>query len=197
MSITGFIGDANEKGLFGWVKNDQDDEALQVSFYINDQQIFSSIANIYRQDIQQKGIHPTGHCGFRLLWRDVPFLPDGPFEVQVKAGPDQEVVHGSPFQVNDLPQIAADGLPLPPARLRFKAIGNDLAEKYLASLKHESFAIKIDKLLGETSYQSLKRVSRIFDFGCGNGRLLRNFFGKTDAELIGCDIDEESILWPA
>lgn len=61
-----------------------------------------------------------------------------------------------------------------------------------------------DKLGRETHDGIMERLpadwtfsgKRVLDFGCGAGRTLRHFTAEAaEAELWGCDIDEESIRW--
>ena len=51
----------------------------------------------------------------------------------------------------------------------------------------------IDGLLPDSWDWAAKRT---LDFGCGSGRILRNFLPETEvAEFWGCDIDRPSIDW--
>lgn len=93
-------------------------------------------------------------------------------------------------QLPDAP--GADGLPLPPARLRHRVIGVADAESFRAS---------IPKVRADFD-AALRRIGRnlgdhrcILDFGAGCGRGLRSFAGPEHVQLFGTDIDAEAIAW--
>lgn len=84
-------------------------------------------------------------------------------------------------------------IPLPPAELRYRVHG---------SLDSESFyqvgsALSQDiRNLCVTAGQNIESFSSILDFGCGSGRVLRNFKEIPAASRIfGTDIDPEAIEW--
>src|SRR4051812_16790723 len=64
---------------------------------------------------------------------------------------------------------AEDGLPLPPAHLRFKVIGYAEPEVFLATGAAQ--AIRIRELLGP----ALAPGARLLDFGVGCGRIARHW----------------------
>lgn len=81
-------------------------------------------------------------------------------------------------------------LPVPPEHLRDKFVGKTSLESYLRSAVTGTQIV--DDLLKRAG-TSLSARRRILDFGCGSGRILRNFPSATDAEIWGVDLDEEAI----
>jgi SAM-dependent methyltransferase len=85
--------------------------------------------------------------------------------------------------------------PLPPRELAQYILGmpelEDAVEVY--ERQGREIAGNIRSLLGgEWSFDG----KRVLDFGCGAGRVLRQFVHETPrAELCGCDIDEACIAW--
>lgn len=80
---------------------------------------------------------------------------------------------------------------LPPAYLRYRVHGAPDAESFL----------KVGKKCSEDVEAALERIGRDFDsfrdvldFGCGCGRTLAWFAGRSP-RLYGTDIDEEAISW--
>jgi SAM-dependent methyltransferase len=90
---------------------------------------------------------------------------------------------------------AADGLPLPPARLRVQ-VGPLHAdpEFFLASGKHNADLVR--ELLDEQD-SPLESVGAFLDWGCGCGRVLRHWHELDQARVHGCDIDPRMIAWCA
>ena len=85
----------------------------------------------------------------------------------------------------------ADGLPLPPAKLRVRVAGTADADWFLEG----------GRLAGETLRGALARagtrledMSAILDFGCGCGRVTRRLAGLT-GEIHGSDFDPVAVEW--
>lgn len=86
-------------------------------------------------------------------------------------------------------------LPYPPLELANR-VGSlaDAANPfaYYDKLGRETRDGIVDRLPPDWTFSG----KRVLDFGCGAGRTLRHFTAEaSEAELWGCDIDEESILW--
>lgn len=87
----------------------------------------------------------------------------------------------------------AAGVPLPPAKLRFRVHGGLDVESFLRN--GEAITADLRKLLRgiDRDFYSFRRV---LDFGCGSGRVLRNLSDvPASCELHGTDIDSELIEW--
>jgi SAM-dependent methyltransferase len=64
--------------------------------------------------------------------------------------------------------------------------------EYYDKLGRETRDGIVDRLPSDWTFSG----KRILDFGCGAGRTLRHFTNEaSEAELLGCDIDEDSIRW--
>jgi len=87
----------------------------------------------------------------------------------------------------------ADGLPLPPARLRTQ-IGplHADAEFFLASGRHNAQLVR--ELLREQG-SSVEGLRGLLDWGCGCGRVLRHWADLPGARIAGCDIDAKMVAW--
>jgi SAM-dependent methyltransferase len=90
---------------------------------------------------------------------------------------------------------AADGFPLPPARMRAQ-IGPRHADPgfFLRSGRQQADIVRT--LVGEDG-ASLDDFDAILDWGCGCGRVLRNWQGLTRTRVAGCDINWKMIEWCA
>lgn len=86
----------------------------------------------------------------------------------------------------------ADGLPLPPARLRTQ-IGplHADADFFLASGRHNADLVR--ELLREHG-SSVEELGALLDWGCGCGRVLRHWADLRD-RVYGCDIDSRMVAW--
>jgi SAM-dependent methyltransferase len=87
----------------------------------------------------------------------------------------------------------ADGLPLPPARLRTQ-IGplHADADFFLRSGRHNAVLIR-DFLREQGS--SVESLDALLDWGCGCGRVLRHWGGLLSTRVGGCDIDPKMVTW--
>jgi SAM-dependent methyltransferase len=86
-----------------------------------------------------------------------------------------------------------EGLPLPPARLRFRVAGTTRRREFL-SVGHTSFAAIRSAFLA--SRNPGEDHSRWLDFGCGSGRIARHLMAfEPIRDLWGVDIDGEAVAW--
>jgi SAM-dependent methyltransferase len=89
---------------------------------------------------------------------------------------------------------ADDGAPeLPDAARRRRVAGNDSADLF----RLEGFGIfkKLDLALRRATSKSLGDFTDILDWGCGCGRVTRNFHLLPGVRLVGTDIDHDNINW--
>jgi SAM-dependent methyltransferase len=87
----------------------------------------------------------------------------------------------------------ANGLPVPPARLRAQ-IGPLHADAsfFLRSGRRHSELIR--DLVGEDG-RSIDELEAILDWGCGCGRVLRHWADLEGPRVHGCDIDPRMVEW--
>jgi SAM-dependent methyltransferase len=84
-----------------------------------------------------------------------------------------------------------DGLPVPPPHLIMRVAGTPDAGWFLESGRLAATSIR-EAL--ETAGTRLERASSILDFGCGCGRVLRNW-ATVDAAVAGSDLSGAAIEW--
>jgi SAM-dependent methyltransferase len=90
---------------------------------------------------------------------------------------------------------AADGLPLPPPRLRLLVDGRSGdAGAFLAVGRQMCEAIRDAAAASGTPVAGMRAV---LDFGCGCGRVARNWSEAEGPELHGCDYNPELVAWTA
>lgn len=84
----------NPKTLWGWAMSTESDEPVDVYLYLNGECVAEAKANIFEQNLLDKGLHPTGYCGFSFPMdlldlenrqSDRPY-----FLLSVKAGPPRQ-----------------------------------------------------------------------------------------------------------
>jgi len=88
---------------------------------------------------------------------------------------------------------AADGLPLPPARLRAQ-VGPAHADASYFLESGRQHAGLIRELLREDG-TSIEDLDALLDWGCGCGRVLRQWADLAATRVVGCDIDPRMIEW--
>jgi len=97
------------------------------------------------------------------------------------------------LRVIDWKNRSRQPLPVPPPMLRYRVHGRLKADGYLEIGKRCANDIKS---LVRTTGKELFDFNRVLDFGCGNGRVIRNFYDKPEScQLYGTDIDKDSINW--
>jgi SAM-dependent methyltransferase len=86
----------------------------------------------------------------------------------------------------------ADGLPIPPARLRIR-VGPSFGdvETFLATGRQHADLVRA---LVEQQGTVLEQTAPVLDFGCGVGRVARHWDGA-DVDLHGCDVNRRLVDW--
>ncbi len=87
---------------------------------------------------------------------------------------------------------APDGLPLPPAKLRVHVAGTADIESFLHG--GEMAAQTVRELLSAGG-RPLERCGAILDFGCGCGRVLRQWRDLVATAVYGTDLNAELAAW--
>jgi len=62
--IVGFLDQVTDASIYGWVTSSMNERPLQVRLIIDNKEVASMTSDIFRQDLQKAGVHPSGHCGF-------------------------------------------------------------------------------------------------------------------------------------
>jgi SAM-dependent methyltransferase len=86
-----------------------------------------------------------------------------------------------------------DGLPLPPATLRAQ-VGPAHADARLFLQSGRRHAELIRELLRGDG-RSIEELGALLDWGCGCGRVLRNWSSLPDTRICGSDIDARMVEW--
>jgi SAM-dependent methyltransferase len=87
----------------------------------------------------------------------------------------------------------ANGLPLPPARLRAQAGPRHAdANYFLESGEHHAQLVR--DLLQEGS-SSIEELDALLDWGCGCGRILRHWADLRGTRIVGCDVNPKMVDW--
>jgi SAM-dependent methyltransferase len=86
---------------------------------------------------------------------------------------------------------AADGLPVPPPRLIVRVAGTPDTAWFLESGRLAAESIRAALVRAGTPIEG---VGSILDFGCGCGRVIRNW-ARLDARIAGSDLSGEAIDW--
>jgi SAM-dependent methyltransferase len=89
---------------------------------------------------------------------------------------------------------AADGLPLPPARLRIAVAGTPDAAWFLESGRRQAAMIR-ESL--DRHRPAITELERVLDFGCGCGRVTRHWAGLAGPEIHGSDYNRRLVRWCA
>ncbi len=86
-----------------------------------------------------------------------------------------------------------DGLPLPPPRLRYWVHGDKDIRSFMNGGEH--VYRDVDSILSARENSTAVDL-KFLDFGCGCGRVLRNFFTKSpNHRYWGSDLDHACIAW--
>ena len=86
---------------------------------------------------------------------------------------------------------APDGLPIPPLTLRIAVAASPDIAWFLESGRRAADSIRAALT---RAGMELARLQRLLDFGCGCGRVVRNWSGLP-TEIHGCDVDPRLVSW--
>jgi SAM-dependent methyltransferase len=90
---------------------------------------------------------------------------------------------------------STDGLPLPPASLRAQ-IGPRHADAAFFLHSGKQHADLVRDVLREQGAE-IEDLGALLDWGCGCGRVLRQWSGLPGARVFGCDINPKMVQWCA
>ena len=90
-----------------------------------------------------------------------------------------------------LRRSGGDGLPIPPPRLRILTTASASVEWFLNS--GQAAKDSIQELLRDQRI-SPHQVTRVLDFGCGCGRVVRHWADRSDG-VHGCDYNADLVAW--
>lgn len=96
----GSIGQLSQGNLQGWSIDRESNEPVSVAIYINDKVRKNVIADLYREDVQRKGLHVNGKCGFTLPLVDLGHLAPGD-RISVRIDDGKYELTNSPLIVSD------------------------------------------------------------------------------------------------
>lgn len=85
--VAGCVDVINKQHVSGWVKALHHSNPVTVDLLCNGQKLASMAANIFRKDLKEKLVHPTGNCGFFLDLSRIS-LPAEPLDIEVRAEGD-------------------------------------------------------------------------------------------------------------
>ena len=91
-------------------------------------------------------------------------------------------------------EVDADGLPVPPPRLRVEVAGTPDLEWFLDSGRQQAEIIRSG---AERNGAPLESTGSLLDFGCGCGRVLRHWSGLEGPVIHGSDYNDGLLGWCA
>ena len=78
----GIVGILNSSSIAGWVMNLDSEENVQIGIYKNGKLLDQVTADGFRPDIQKHKGHPTGLCGFKMVFKGETFQKGDSVEVK-------------------------------------------------------------------------------------------------------------------
>lgn len=88
---------------------------------------------------------------------------------------------------------APDGLPLPSSYLRFQVIGEISAQRFLDTGHRQVMGLMLPLL--ERHGLRFEELRSVLDFGCGCGRILRQWESRLPERLVGVDVNPRLVRW--
>lgn len=96
----GFLGKVTRNRVLGWAKrNQKPSEPVEVQLLVDGKEIMTVTADVFRKDVLERKMHPTGRCGFEFRLPEHLGLKEGQ-EVRVKAVADRYDLANSPVIFN-------------------------------------------------------------------------------------------------
>jgi SAM-dependent methyltransferase len=90
-------------------------------------------------------------------------------------------------------ELAPDGLPVPPKELRVRAGPRAADVGFFLATGARDLEMIVDALTRDGA--EVERFGAVLDFGCGCGRVTRNWPRLPGPTISGCDLSEEQIDW--
>jgi SAM-dependent methyltransferase len=103
-----------------------------------------------------------------------------------------QTLRALPEIVDRRPRVGPDGLPLPPPLLRVKVAGT--ADRTVFVVQSAEAATTIREALTACGHP-IEAVQSLLDFGCGCGRVLRQWASLQAADVHGTDYNPDLIGW--
>jgi SAM-dependent methyltransferase len=90
-------------------------------------------------------------------------------------------------------EVVADGLPVPPKELRVRAGPRAADVGFFLETGARDLEMIVDALRRDGA--EVGQLRAVLDFGCGCGRVLRNWQDRRGPAIHGCDLSQEQIDW--
>lgn len=94
----GSVGQVNQGKLIGWMVDRESAEPASLSVFLNGHERKHLIADVYREDVQRRGLHVNGKCGFTLALNELGRVSPGD-RVSIRTSDGNFELTNSPFIV--------------------------------------------------------------------------------------------------
>ena len=98
----------------------------------------------------------------------------------------------SAFRAGSAPAFADDGLPVPPASLIVRVAGTPDVAWFLRGGRLAAGSIRAALW---RQGRRIEDVNALLDFGCGCGRVTRNWLALRGTDVFGSDTNEQAVEW--
>ncbi|MEJ2750250.1 MAG: hypothetical protein P8183_20430, partial [Anaerolineae bacterium] len=95
--IIGFLDQVTETTAFGWATDVQSKKPVTLKLIIDDKEVATTQANLFRDDLLAASVHPSGHCGFNFDLTQLPTNLSPNSIVRVLAGKSSVELTNSPW----------------------------------------------------------------------------------------------------
>lgn len=84
LKYKGNVDNITQNIISGWAFVREAKEPCEVELYLDGEKIQVTLANIFRPDLKEKKVHPTGNCGFVFKLDDIKISEKSKLEVKIK-----------------------------------------------------------------------------------------------------------------
>jgi len=183
----GIAGQITSTSINGWAFNKEDEEPVNIEIYKNGNFLRKVKADMLREDLVKRKIHPTGKCGFKVKFDQLTFTKGDKIEIKIvpdnfrlRIGEDiKKFLGGESISRKEIPE-----------RVTEKRVILHIGSSKTGSSALQSFCLDHQAVLEEAGYYYPSHYTDANKMSSGNGLKMLAFANKSGIEAAKKEIDK-------